>query len=200
MKRTTVIAFLLVLGAGTWLQAQDVPARYDEARSAYQSGNLEDARFALQQALNEINQVVGREILNLLPAEWNGMTIDTAADNVTGTSAGFAGLYVNRGYTGENREASIEIISDSPMLASLNAVLTMPAFMASDQNQKRIKVSNYKALMTKDVDEQGNASYEIQVPCSSLLLTISCSGIQDEDEAVNMANSLPVDQIVKLTR
>jgi hypothetical protein len=111
---------------------------------------------------------------------------------------GFAGLYVNRSYTGENKNASIEIVGDSPMMAGINALLSMPAFMSSDPNQKRIKVSNYKALLTKSADDQGVTSYEIQLPFSSSLLTFRCTGVQNENEVVGMINTLPVDKIAKL--
>ena len=62
-----ILLFLIV--SGTSLQAQDVSSRIDEARSAYNSGNLDDARFALQEALNELNRVIGQEILEVLPSE-----------------------------------------------------------------------------------------------------------------------------------
>lgn len=92
------------------------------------------------------------------------------------------------------------IISDSPMLAGISTMLAMPAFIGSDENHKRVKVSNYKALMTKNTDDQGIASYDIQVPVSNLLLTFSCTGIQDEEDVITMANTIPVDQIVKLSQ
>ena len=200
MKKILFGTILLVLVPGINLSAQDVLARFEEARSAYQSGNLENARFALQEALKEINQVIGKEILDLLPSGMNGMTIADSSENVTGTSVGFAGLYVNRQYTGENRDASVEIISDSPLLAGINAMLNMPAFMGSNPDQKRIKVSNYKALLSKQTDDQGITTYDVQLPCSNLLLNFKCTGIQSENEVTGMVNSLPVDQIVKLTQ
>lgn len=200
MKKLLFITVLLILIPGMILQAQDVQARLDEASSSYESGNLENARFALQEALNELNQVIGKEILDLLPAEMNGMAKVEESDNVTG-SAGFAGLYVNRSYALDTTaSSSIEIVSDSPMLASINAMMTMPAFMSSDPNQKRIKIGNYKALLTKDTDNQGMVSYDIQLPFGSSLLTFSTEGIDDEDQVIDMVNSLPIDEIVELTQ
>lgn len=200
MKKLLFGTVVLILFSGINLLAQDVQARLDAAKSAYQSGDLEGARFELQEALNEINQVIGKEILLLLPAEMAGMTVVEEGDNVTGTSAGFAGLYVNREYSDTNKNASVVIISDSPMLAGISTMLAMPAFIGSDENHKRVKVSNYKALMTKNTDDQGIASYDIQVPVSNLLLTFSCTGIQDEEDVITMANTIPVDQIVKLSQ
>jgi hypothetical protein len=189
---------ILALSSGIRVYSQDIQANLDAARSAYQSGDLENARFSLQEALNMINQAIGQEILGMLPASVGGMAKTQDGDNVTGTGMGFAGLYVNRSYTGENKNASIEIIGDSPMMAGINALLAMPTFMSSDPNQKRIKVSNYKALLTKSADDQGVNTYEMQLPFSSSLLTFRCTGVQNENEVVGMINTLPVDKIAKL--
>jgi len=196
----TITAVLIIL-SGIQVKAQDVQANIDEARSSYQSGNLENARFALQQALTSINQEIGKEILALLPTEMGNMPVVEGSDNVSGASYGYAGLYVNRSYTLDTTaSSSVEIVSDSPLLAGINALLTMPAFAYSDANQKQIKIKNYKAMLTKSIDDQGIASYDIQLPFSSSLLTFQCTGIQDENEVIGMANSIPVDKIVKLTQ
>lgn len=191
----TVILSLL---SGTRIYSQDIQANLDAARSSYQSGDLENARFALQEALNVINQAIGQEILGMLPASMGGMTKVEDGDNVTGTGMGFAGLFVSRSYTGDNKNSSIEIVGDSPMMMGINALLAMPAFMSSDPNQKRIKIGNYKALLTKSTDDHGIVSYDIQLPFSSSLLTLRCSGVQNENDVVGMANGLPVDKIAKM--
>src|SRR4030042_6372807 len=118
---------VLTLSSGIQLYSQDIQSNLDAARSSYQSGDLENARFALQEALNYSNQAIGQEILALLPASIGGMEKTTDGDNVTGTGMGFAGLFVNRTYTGANKNASVEIIGDSPMMAGINALLAMPA-------------------------------------------------------------------------
>lgn len=195
------ITTLLIIISGIQVKAQDVQANIDEARTSYQSGNLENARFALQQALNSINQEIAKEILALLPAEMGNMPMVEGSDDVSGSSYGYAGLYVNRSYARDTTaSSSIEIVSDSPLLAGINALLTMPAFAYSDPSQKQIKINNYKAMLTKSEDDQGIASYDIQLPFSSSLLTFQCTGIQDENEVIGMVNTIPVDKIVKLTQ
>jgi len=201
MKKILFAITVILIISGIHGKSQDVQARLDEARSSYQSGNLENARFALQQALNSINQEIAKEILALLPAEMGNMPMVEGSDDFSGSSYGYAGLYVNRSYALDTTaSSSIEIVSDSPLLAGINALLTMPAFAYSDANQKQIKIKNYKAMLTKSIDDQGIASYDIQLPFSSSLLTFQCTGIQDENEVIGMANSIPVDKIVKLTQ
>lgn len=199
MKKILIaLTIVLALFTGSKVYAQDVQSNLDAARSAYQSGDLENTRFALQEALNYINQAIGQEILGLLPASIGGMEKTPDGDNVTGTGMGFAGLFVNRAYASGTKSASIEIVGDSPMMTGINALLAMPAFMSSDPNQKRIKVGSYKALQTKSTDDQGIMTYDIQLPLTNTLLTFRCTGIENESEVTGMANSIPVDKIAKL--
>ena len=188
----------LVLLSGIKIYSQDIQANLDAARSSYESGDLENARFALQEALNVINLAIGQEILGMLPTSMGGMEKIVDGDNVTGTGLGFAGLFVSRSYTGENKTASIEIVGDSPMMAGINALLALPVFMSSDPNQKRIKIGNYKALLTKSTDDQDLVSYDIQLPFTNSLLTFECTGVDNENDVVGMANSIPVDKIAKM--
>ncbi len=68
----------------------------------------------------------------------------------------------------------------------------------SDPNQKRIKVSKHKALLTRSTDDEGKVSYEVQVPFSSSMMTFQCSGVDDENEVVEMANAIEVDRILEI--
>lgn len=190
----------LITISGAAVKAQEVTASLDKALSSYHSDNLEDTRFALQGALNGINQAIGKEILAILPEDMNGMTKVEAGDDVTGINTGFAGLFISRSYTAEDRNASIEIVSDSPLLAGINTILAMPGFLTSDENQKRIKIEGYKALLTRNTDGEGLVSYDLQVPFSGSLLTFQCNGVEDENEVIGMANRIPVDEIVAIAR
>ena len=199
MKRI-YITTLIALGIFTHSFAQEISEPLSEARTAYSAGNLDDARFALEQTLQKIDQAVGREILKLLPTDLSGMSYQESQDNVTGTSLGFAGLFVDRNYLAEGKDENIQIIGDSPLRAGLKAILAMPAVLTSgDENQKRIKVDGYKSLLQKDVSDTGVESYTIQIPANSTLITISCNGV-NENEAIAMANQIPIGSIVKLAQ
>ena len=197
MKKLIISTLMFVLLLGINVTAQDVQEKLKEAQTSYSSGDLENARFALQQALQGINQAIGKDILALLPDNLGGMNKIEANDNVTGVTAGFAGLFVNRNYKGEIKEASVQIMSDSPMIAAINAMLAMPSFINSDPNQKRIKIENYKALLTKNVNDQGVVSYNVQMPFGSSMFTFSSTGISEENEVTALLKSIPVDKIVK---
>ena len=199
-QRLLTLAALAVLVPLMSTYAQDVQTNLDAALTSYKAGDLDQARYSLQQALTGINQAIGKEILLILPTSMEGMVSDEQSDNLTGTTYGFAGLFVSRSYKGETSNASIDIISDSPMLAGINVILSMPAFGPSDPNQKRIKVSGYKALLSRSASDDGTVSYTLHVPFSNSLLTLNTTGIDSEDKVTGMANMIPVDKIVKLTQ
>jgi hypothetical protein len=192
----TVAAFIVCNVA----MSQEVDQQLNTARSSYTSGDLENTRFALQEALNGVNQAIGNEILTQLPATLGSMKANMAADNVSGANTGISGLYVHRAYQAEKQDATFEIIGDSPLLAGINSLLTMSAFVSSDPNQKRIKVDNYKALLTRSEDEEGKVSYSIQLPFGSSLLTFNCNGISSENEVIALVNSLPVSEIIEIAK
>ena len=85
-------------------------------------------------------------------------------------------------------------------MAGINTILAMPGFMTSDENQKRIKVNGYKALITRNPDSGGTVSYDLQIPFSGSLLTFQCTGIDDEEAVIGMANKIPIDEIVSIAR
>ncbi len=199
MRTSIILLFVFALLLSVNVSSQDVEQRLNEAKSAYSSGDLENARFALQEALNEINKAIGNEILDKLPSTIGGMDMVENSDNVTGTNMGFAGLYVNRDYKSEDRDANFQIISDSPLFGSISALLNMSIFMAADPNQKRIKVDGYKALMTRSENEDGTtASWEVQVPFGNSLMTFQCNAGIDEKEMEKMTNEIPVGEIIKI--
>ncbi len=204
MKRyyLAMVSIFLLLMAGT-LDAQNFDSKIAEARAAYQSGNLDDARVALQDALNEVNMTIGKEVLELLPENMKDMSCDKTQDNVNGTGLGYAGIYVSRNYgTADNlKSADILIITDSPLLAGINTFLAMPAIMTSgtDSDQKRIKVGSYKAVLQINESEDGTKDYDVQIPFGTSLLTFHCDGYGEAD-VIDMASTIPVASIDEKTR
>ncbi len=199
MRTALYLSILITVLTAFSASAQDATASFDEAKSSYEAGDLEQARFALQQSLSLINQAIGQEILGMLPAELGGMATVEGSDDVTGTGLGFAGLFVSRDYSQDTvRTASFGIVSDSPMLGSISSLLSMSVFLGSDPNQKRIKVDGYKALLTKSEDGMGKVSWEMQLPFGNSLMTFSALGEDDEDRFTALLDEIPVEEIIKI--
>lgn len=194
-----VIAFFLFIIASTAAMAQDFKTDVATAKSAYTAGKLEDAHFALQQMLQELDITIGKEVIKLLPATFNKLNVNEKDDNVTG-NIGFIGSTIHRSYGSDSTKASIEIVSNSPLIGTLNAFLNTPflAGMGSNGNTKVVKVQGYKARLSKeDNQENKKPSYRLEIPFNNSLITCNADDISDTD-MLAMANALPLAQIAKL--
>jgi hypothetical protein len=199
MKKINLI--LLFLASGFVALAQDFDKNLATARSSYSSGNLQDSRFAMEQALRDLDMAIGKEVLKVLPAKLGSLSANEKEDNVTGTG-NYVGLYVQRYYGADPKRGSVEIINNSPMINSLNAILSMPVIggMARDENQKMVKVQGYKSILNKQVNtETGKTNYELQIPMNNTLVTVRMDD-SNEGEITTAANSIPLSKIVQMAQ
>ncbi|HYF67059.1 MAG TPA: hypothetical protein VD884_02935 [Ohtaekwangia sp.] len=195
-----IFSAILCLGLTITLTAQDFDKNLATARSSYSSGNLEDARFAMQQMLNDIDVLVGKEMIKLLPAKLESLNANVTNDNVT-ANTGLAGVLVHRDYGTGEKTANLDLMSNSPLIGSLNAILSLPFVGNSgDGTQKVVKVQGYKGVLQKSVDTETNKTdYTLQIPIKNTLLTFVVNNTT-EAEILKMANAIPVAEIVKLVQ
>src|SRR5687767_12765912 len=130
----TFLILLLVVH----IQAQEFTKQMNTARSSYNSGKLDDSRFAMQQMLQEIDMIIGKEVLKVLPTKLQEQNASPSMDQVTGTT-GFIGTAIHREYGSQNKMISLDIITNSPLIGTLNALLSIP-FIANTGDQKVIKI------------------------------------------------------------
>ncbi len=187
--------------AGVTAMAQDFDKNIATARSTYSSGNLQDSRFAMEQMLRDLDMAIGKEILKLLPTNIGSLLSVQKEDNVSG-SGGNIGLYVNRHYGVDPKRASIEIINNSPLINSLNAILSMPVIggMMQNENQKVVRVQGYKSILTKQANtETGKTNYELQIPMNNTLLTLRMDDTTEVDITA-AANTIQLAKIVEIAQ
>lgn len=192
--------FILFLALSTTGVAQDFSKNITTARSAYAGGNLEDARFAMQQMLNDLDMAIGREVLKMLPVKMGANASNAANDQVT-ANTGLAGVVIHREYGNAEKLLTLDLMGNSPLVASINAILSIPFIGNSgDGTQKVIKIDGYKGMLQKSVDEETKKTdYTLQVPIGSTLLTFTAPNTS-EDEVIKMANTIPLSQITKLVQ
>src|ERR1700744_764706 len=191
----TLIAVITFTGTCV---AQDFTKAMATAKASYNAGKLEDAHFALEQAMQEVVLTIGKEVLQLLPTKMDVMETVTKDDNVA-SNVGFVGATIHRAYTKGTRKADITIISNSPLIAMTNAVLNMPlASMMSNSNNKNVKVQGYKARLEKQPGSTTDKnSYELQIPLGSALFTFKVDDCTDS-QILAFADTIPLQKIAKL--
>ncbi|MEL6191870.1 MAG: hypothetical protein AAFR66_07460 [Bacteroidota bacterium] len=198
------LSMMLVLCYAIAQDAADPKPYFDEAKSQYAAGNLDDARFALEQALTELDELVATKILEITPTQIGDLQAIAENDQYSGTSIGLTGLYVFRSYENpSNPEQSMEmsIMTNSPLLASVTNFLSnsiLGGIASSAMGQKRIKVDGYKAMLQKDENTE-EERYTINIPFSESLITLEFSGM-DENTVLTNSNQVPVSQIVKIAQ
>ena len=198
MKKLTTILTVICLSTAGF--AQDFNKNITTARDAYAGGNLEDARFAMQQMLNDLDIAIGKEVMKMLPAKMGTFAANSANDNVT-ANTGLAGVVIHRDYGTGEKMYNLDLMSNSPLVASINAILSIP-FMGNsgDGTQKVIKIDGYKGMLQKSVDETTKKTdYTLQVPIGSTLLTFTTPDTS-EDEMIKMANTIPLSDITKMVQ
>jgi hypothetical protein len=191
--------FLITLAvAANICRAQDFNKAMATAKASYSAGKLEDAHFALQQAMQEVDLTVGKEVLKLLPSKLGSMPSFAKDDNVS-SNIGFVGATIHRAYGQGAQNADISIIDNSPLIAMTNSLLNMPMMgMMTGGKEKKVKVQGYKARLEKQAGSTADkSSYELQIPLGNALFTFKVNDCTD-DQIVALVDTIPLQDIAKL--
>lgn len=173
MKKLFVLSIVVI--AACVAQGQDFKKEVATAKTAYKAGKLEEAHFALQQTLQQLDITIGKEVIKLLPEKMDTLKANVKEDNVTG-NVSFVGATIHRTYGLGAKKAQIEIVNNSPLLGTLNAFLTSPLLsgLASDGKSKVLKVQGFKSRLTKeDVGNAGLSTYKLEIPLSNALISLN---------------------------
>jgi hypothetical protein len=193
-----IYTFIFCLLGSTALFAQDFDKDLATARTAYSSGDLSSARFAMEQMLSDLDLAIGKQILTMLPSTIGPLACNVKGDNVSGGSGAGAGLFVHRNYAKDTKTASIDIINNSPMITSINAILNTPiigGMMMTNANQKVVRIQGYKSVLTKN-DNGDKTGYQLQIPLNNTLFTFVINDT-DESEITSYAGNLPLSKIAQ---
>lgn len=155
----------VVMALPNWAMAADnVPAQLDAARAAYQKNDLPRTARALEAALADIHDRLGRAFADTMPV-LAGWQADPPEFQGLGQVGG--GLSVTRAYTKSEASLNASLFLDSPAVEAAAALLANPAATAAQPNMKRIKVGAEDALLRFDASTK---SGEITLVLSNRVL------------------------------
>lgn len=169
------------------------------ASSKYKSENLEGSRFDLQRSLVDIDEMIGKKILEMLPTELAGLKVVDTEDEHVATAAGFAGVYVKRIYESADKSKFIEIslIDDSPIMGAVSAFLSNPLLVGLS-GKKSVNIDGYKG-MKEQIEGSDPVEYNINIPSNQSMLSMNFVNISGGD--VNKSsNAVPVGEIFSLIK
>jgi len=204
----TMIILTLVLTttiSGLFAQSQ-VDTYISEAQQFIAQKNYIEAQLSLQDAINEINNLIAKQIAESLPDEINGLTSNDEQISAAGMGMMGGGMQISKSYENASKQentAEVVIIANSPMLASLGMYLTNPSMMGPEY--KSVRVGTHRSIMKSEMEtyygDNGNKeirSSELQIPFSKTLITVTLKGFASEADELAFATKLDIDKLETL--
>jgi len=189
--RSKVCLLMGVLLALPAFAADNVPAQIDAARSAYQKNDLPRTARALEAALHDIHDRLGRAFADTMPPAPAGWQAEPP--EILGLGQVGGGLSVSRAYTKGESSLNASLFLDSPAVEAAAALVANPAATAAQPNMKRIKVGNEDALLR--YDGSNKAGEVTMVIGNRVLLEIEGDGLANADLLAEIAKGWNVAKI-----
>lgn len=178
------VVSVVVAAAGLSAWAADlVSTQIEAARAAYQKNDLPHTAQALEAALADVHDRLGKALAETMPPAAAGWQADPPEVQGLGQVGG--GLVVTRAYGKGESSLNASLFLDSPAVADAAALFATPAASATLPNTKRVKVGAEDALLRFDA---ANASGEVTVVLGNrVLLSLEGDNIANGDVLVEMA-------------
>ena len=169
-----------------------------DAKDYYKQKKYKESAATLQEAINNINEMIGKIILSGMPGELNGLKADPANDQTTslGTLMG-AGMNVSRIYQGDQGTLTVTIMPNSPQVEAVNTFLNNPSDYGTETEAgKNIKLGDYKALCKFKNTEEEKVAY-LQMTLGSTLISYAGDGFKTEEDFVKCAEKVDYNKLAK---
>lgn len=179
-----VIAFLSVMVSFPSAYADDVEDAIKEALAAYKKQEFSAAAESLDYATTLIRQRKGSALENVFPTPLDGWKAEQASSQAAGSGFFGGGVTAERTYKKGERNVTVSLVTDSPMLQGVMMMFGNPMFMASDGGKMK-KIAGQKAMVKYPA---GSGSGEITIAVDKTLITVR--GQADEAELVAYAERI----------
>jgi hypothetical protein len=187
MLRIICGAIFLASAAMPALAADDILDAIDQARKAYQAGDMANAKQSLDLASQLVGQKNAESFAALLPAPlpgWKAEQVETTSVGVTV----FGVTSASRRYTGpDGRDVEVRITGDSTLVVQFAQFLINPAIAGA--MGKLISVGDQRALQTNE----GSINMVIS---SKFLVTVE--GSADAASKLAYAQAVDVAKLLKM--
>jgi hypothetical protein len=146
--RILLTAFVVAAAVSPALAADDVLEAIDQARKAYQAGDMASAKQSLDFASQLVGQKNAESFAALLPAALPGWKAEKAETTSVGVTV-FGVTSASRRYTGpDGRDVEVRITGDSTLVLQFAQFLINPAI--AGVIGKLVSVGDQRALLTNE--------------------------------------------------
>jgi hypothetical protein len=126
MRHCWIAVLLLVAATMSGARADDVTDQINEALKAYQNHDTQTAVAALDAAANLMRQARADGLKKLLPPTPPGWSADEAQSTAVGVAMLGGGIAANRAYHNGDQRVEVQIVTDSPVLQGMAALIGSP--------------------------------------------------------------------------
>lgn len=184
-------------GGGLITTPPNVGENLTAAETAFKGGNYGEARYAVQQAMLGVELEIGQKILKSLPAAVVSLDKDSAADQVTSTGWGWAGLTIHREYGKDDKQFKLTVANNAVWMNAINLHFNNMGYAQTtggEQKWKQIKVKGNRGVIEYD----DNTGYKLSVPLGQTsLLVYEGVNFASEADMMTAVNAIDLDLIKK---
>ncbi len=186
-------------GGGLITAPPNVQENIADAQTSYKSGSYGEARYAVQQAMLGVEMEIGNKVLQSLPESISGMNKNAAADQVTSTGYGWAGLTIKREYNdNEDKQFDVTVANNAAWMSALNMYMSGGGYSQTtggEQNWKQTKLKGHRAV----IEYSEGSGYKLSVPLGqSSLVVFEGINIASEPDMMKAAEAVDIDGIKKM--
>jgi len=170
---TTLLSALLLTPS---LYADNVTDPIDTALESYKDKDYKTAIDELKYAITALQKLDSEVNKQLLPEPLAGWKKSDANSNSNPAMAVFGGgSMTSATYTRGKEKVEIEIIANSPMIASMSMLIANPMLMQSDPNQEPFRYKKAKGMKKKE----GKKTEIVLLIGNQILLSLRGRNLQD---------------------
>ena len=173
-----------------------------EAQDFLAKQEYKQAILSLQDAINDINLLLAKQVAESLPADINGLKADGDSEvSTAGMGMIGGGMQITKRYRNEAKEgndAEVQILANSPLLSTLSMYISNPSMLG--QEYKSVRVGATRAILKSEIEDDGTTktrSTEIQIPLGQTLIMVRANGFATEQEELAFATKLDLEKIRK---
>lgn len=199
-----IVLFLLAALIGLSVNGQGQAETFiKEAQDYLAKKEYKQAQLSLQDAINDINMMLAKQVSESLPAEINGLKAEGEGEvSAGGLGMVGGGMQIIKRYRNETKtenDAEVQILANSPLLSTMNMYLTNPGMLGP--GYKSVRVGTNRAILKSEMQDSNNdaavkiRSTEIQIPLGQTLITIRTNAFATEQDELAFANKLGLENI-----
>jgi len=166
----------------------------------YEEGKLSQSMEELNFALAQMRQKKADSLTAAFPEAPSGWTAQKAVAESAGAGLLGGGISASRKYKqdGGKGRASVEVMTDSPLIQSLGMMLSNPMFLQGGSNGKLVRINGQKAVLEEQADDR--AEVQMLVDNKILVKTEASRAENASQIAQELAKKLDLDKLRDLTK